>query len=183
MVAVLRTTALPRAWIVHEVELLSELSGRAPWQLKQRTREVLFPGGEPRDWRKIAVVESDAPPSPPVEPAAAAAVERCTLVRAEPTCVELEVELASAGLVVLGDLLYPGWELTVETEDRSRSVPIVRANRVMRGAFLPAGSHRLVYRYRPTSVYLGGAISACSVVGLVGVALLAWRCRQSEAEI
>lgn len=172
MVALTRSTACPRAWIVHEVEQLSELAGRAPWQLKQRTREAIFPEGERRDWRQIAVVESDAPLSPPVEAAQQGANEHCKLLRAEPLCVELDVQLASAGLVVLSDLDYPGWELTVETDGRSRHVPIVRANRVMRGAALPAGRHRLVYRYRPRSVFHGAAISGASVLGLLAIALV-----------
>jgi hypothetical protein len=182
LVAVLRETALARAWIVHDVESMSELAGRAPWRLKERTREVLFPGGEARAWRTIAVVESNVPPNPPAEPARPGTAERCSVSSADPLDIEIDVELASAGLVVLGDLYYPGWELTVETAGRVRSVPIVRANRVMRGAFLPAGSHRLVYRYRPWSVYLGGAISACSLIGLVVVALVAWRRRISRAQ-
>jgi hypothetical protein len=49
-------------------------------------------------------------------------------------------------------------------------VPILRTNRVMRGALLPAGTHRLVYRYRPESVIYGGAISGLALVALLAAA-------------
>jgi hypothetical protein len=173
MVAVLRAGAGPRAWIVHDVELLEELASAAPWRLKERTKAVFFPDGDARDWRRVAVVESDEPLDLPIERAVEGAGERCTLVSAEPLRVELDVELASAGLVVLGDLYSPGWELTVETLGESRSVPIVRTNRVLRGAALPAGKHRLVYHYRPRSVMLGGLTSGLAVVGLAVIVLVA----------
>jgi hypothetical protein len=104
--------------------------------------------------------------------------EHCRILHASPLEVELDVRLASAGLVVLGDLFYPGWELTVETAGERRRLPIVRANRVMRGAFLPAGEHRLVFAYRPRSVYRGAAISgATALVLAAGLALVVWRRR------
>ena len=63
----------------------------------------------------------------------------------------------------------------IETDGQSRSQPILRTNRVMRGVVLPPGEHRLVYRYRPKSFYAGAIVSAMTSAG-VGIALLArWR--------
>ena len=42
----------------------------------------------------------------------------------------LEVTLDSPGLVVLADIYYPGWELTID----GKPAPIYRVNGVMRGA-------------------------------------------------
>ena len=50
--------ALPRAWIVRQVEAVEPLKDNAPSAVKQRTLEVLFPGGDSRDLRSSAVVES-----------------------------------------------------------------------------------------------------------------------------
>jgi hypothetical protein len=173
MVVVLRPEALPRAWIVHQVERLPKHKGRGPWQLKKRTQAVLFPEGEPRDWRRLAVVETDEPLSLPAGAESPSGDEQCLIRHADPLCVEIEARLASPGLVVLSDLDYPGWELTVDTAGKSEPVPIQRVNRVMRGAMLPAGEHRLVYRYRPQSVFYGGAISALTAIGLILGACLA----------
>ena len=38
----------------------------------------------------------------------------------------------------------------------------------MRGTVLPAGKHKLIYRYRPTSYYWGAAVSAFGWVLLGG---------------
>ena len=54
-------------------------------------------------------------------------------------------------MVVLADVYYPGWELTID----GQSAEILRVNRMMRGAAVAAGSHLLVYTYRPRSFRLG----------------------------
>lgn len=178
-VACLRPGALPRAWIVHRGEVLPPIEVRTPARIESRTEEVLFPGGLPRDWSRVAVVESDRAIVPaPTEPPAGQR-EHCILRRADPLGVEIDVRLASPGLVVLSDLYYPGWQLSVETDGASRAVPILCTNRVMRGAALPAGNHRLVYRFRPQSVALGGAVSSAALIGLlVAAGVLAWRRRR-----
>ena len=62
----------------------------------------------------------------------------------DPRRVELAAVLRSPGLVVLADVFYPGWTLTVD----GRPAEVLRTNRAMRGVALTAGTHRLVYRYR-----------------------------------
>ncbi|MBI3836316.1 MAG: YfhO family protein [Planctomycetia bacterium] len=168
-----RDQALPRSWIVHQVEVLPALSSRAPSRVRRRTEQVLFPAGRPRDWRRVAVIETDQPLPLTPEPKPAWAKETCELVHSDPMRVEVAAHLASPGVVVLSDLDFPGWELTVETGGTLRPAPIWRANRLMRGAVLPAGDHRLVYRYRPRSVFYGGAISGLSAMSLaVGAAVV-----------
>jgi hypothetical protein len=172
----LRPRAQARSWIVHRVETLPEFSLSGSGQLVEFTDEVLFPRGNPRDWRETAVVETDALVALDVPRDAAFEKERCTIVAAEPQRVEIEATLVADGLVVLADLYYPGWELAVETDGHERPVPILRANRVMRGALLPPGTHRLVYCYRPRSVIYGGIISAAAWLTLLIVAVgVVWR--------
>ena len=134
---------------------------------------MLFPAGEPRDWRQVAVVETDESIALERLPRDASAAESCTIVHADPLRVEIVAQLAADGLVVLADLYYPGWELTVETDGHAHRAPILRTNRVMRGAMLPAGRHRLVYRYRPRSVLYGGAMSGLSAMLLAAAAIYA----------
>ena len=96
--------------------------------------------------------------------------ESCRVVCYEPARVEIEAVLTRPGQVILCDQFYPGWQLAVETAGQAgRAVPIVQAHRVMRGAELPAGRHRLVYRYRPASLIWGGLGS-----GLGWLAILLW---------
>ena len=96
--------------------------------------------------------------------------ESCRVVSYESARVEIEAVLTRPGQVILCDQFYPGWLLDVETAGQAgRAVPIVQAHRVMRGAELPAGRHRLVYRYRPASLIWGGLGS-----GLGWLAILLW---------
>ena len=67
--------------------------------------------------------------------------------------------------MVLADVFYPGWELTID----GRPAPIYRTNRAMRGAAVPSGPHRLVYTYRPGSVRLGALISGFGVLAALGL--------------
>ena len=50
-----------------------------------------------------------------------------------PQRVELEANLESAGIVVLADIHYPGWKLTID----GQPAPIYKVNRLMRGAAVP----------------------------------------------
>jgi hypothetical protein len=99
-------------------------------------------------------------------------MESCRVVAFQPQRVEIEATLTSPGLVVLADLYYPGWILDVESSGRSQSVPVLRTNRVMRGVLLPAGEHKLIFRYRPWSFYLGAVITTSTLI--LALCFLAW---------
>ena len=49
------------------------------------------------------------------------------------------------GLLVLSDVNYPGWQATLDGE----AAPIVPANYLFRGVFVPAGEHVVTFRYAP----------------------------------
>jgi membrane protein YfhO len=180
--------AFPRAWIVHRVELMPPIDPRDSRQVRQRTRDVFWPRGKRRDLRFTAVVEETeerAPFSPtalsqsdeailPVANHVETDSEYCRVVRHEPLRVELESQLNRPGLVVLCDQFCPGWRLEVETAGRdAEAMPILRTNRVMRGAWLPAGQHRLIWTYRPASFRIGATLSTISwlvlAVGLISL--------------
>jgi Bacterial membrane protein YfhO len=62
--------------------------------------------------------------------------------------VSLAVESDRNSVLVLHDVYYPGWEAYVDDEPR----PILRANLLFRGVEVPAGRHRVEFRFRPLSV-------------------------------
>ncbi len=63
----------------------------------------------------------------------------------------LDVTLESPGLVILSDVDYPGWQLTIDQDP----APIYRVNVLMRGALVSAGKHRLEYSFAPRSFQIG----------------------------
>jgi hypothetical protein len=85
--------------------------------------------------------------------------EAVTVTRYEPQRVELEARLQRPGIVVLADVYYPGWTLEID----GKPAEILRTNRLMRGAAVTAGTHRLVYAYDPLSFRIGGLISLLSI--------------------
>jgi len=44
------------------------------------------------------------------------------------------------------------------------NAPLRRTNVLYRGIAIGPGTHRIVYRYRPTSLYLGAAVSALTIL-------------------
>ena len=92
--------------------------------------------------------------------------ESVRVVRHEPDRVELEAVLERPGIVVLADVYYPGWTMTID----GRAAPVYRANHLMRGAAVDAGRHRLVYAFRPAS-FRNGLVVSC--LGFAALGLLA----------
>ena len=134
-----------RAWLVHDVERLEPIS-TGDRSLEQATRDVWMPRGKPRDLSQVAVVEATIIPGSALRDSAAMA--GCSGTRRsmpncgdEPQCVEVEVETAQAGLLVLADLFTDDWRATIE----GRALPaaatnVYRTNRNHAGWwFRPAG--------------------------------------------
>lgn len=148
--------ALPRAYLVHSVVEVDpgdyEAAGAA-----------MGPGFDPG---REAVVEGRLGE----RPAATVGPDRVEIVRYEPERVEVRTSSDAAGLLVLADAMYPGWEARVDGAPR----PVHFTNILFRGVLVPAGEHTVELRFRPASVRLGAAISAVTLV-LVGTLLLATR--------
>jgi hypothetical protein len=176
--------AFPRAWVVHDARVIEPLRWGDDGGRSRVMQRLLFPNDllwhdDARpvlDLRATALVELDDPGAlagqlPRTPPAA---TESVRFVRDEPTLVELDATLDRPGLVILADVLYPGWTLAIDGEPAT----ILRVNRMMRGAVMKAGRHRLVYRYEPTSLKIGLALTA---TGLAACAILAVRSRRLAA--
>jgi hypothetical protein len=127
-----------------------------------------------RAWQRVARGESDAsarvlldrapsPPLPAPGPARPSLVAR--LGEDRPERVAADMTSDSAGLLVLADLHYPGWSAEVD----GRPAEMLRADGLFRAVALPAGSHRVVFRYRPVSVLAGAALSALAAVGILAL--------------
>jgi hypothetical protein len=165
--------AYPRAWVVHNAQVRppaadSDTRARRLRTLIYLNDPIWKERGRPVfDARQAALIETDTADRlkgflsrTPVGPS-----ESVTIVRHHPQRVELLARLEQPGLVILADTYYPGWQLTIDGEP----APIFRANRMMRGAAVRAGEHRLVYSYRPQSFRLGAMISAATLILLLGL--------------
>lgn len=80
--------------------------------------------------------------------------------------IACSVETAKSGVLVLADLDYPGWSVTVD----GRPAESIRVDGQFRGVRLDLGSHRVVWSYRPRSVLWGAAMSLGTLLFLAAIA-------------
>ena len=179
--------AFPRAWVVHDVRLAPPIEGLSRMQRKDPMEEMLYNGDslwedETRhvlDLKSIAILETS-------NGAAFARYrshgptgfdETVNVKLINPQRVELEVSMNRPGFVILSDVYYPGWTLTIDGQPSE----ILRVNRMMRGAAVESGKHKLVYEYQPRSFAVGKMASAAGVFGMFVTSTWAFLRRRSPA--
>lgn len=172
----------PRAWVVHGARAVRPLEGlnresrfiamqeivyandpiwRDPTQVAFDPKRLAWVEGNDRD----ALVKS-------LSNGITLASETVEVSYPDPQHVILETTLESPGIVVLADVYYPGWKLTVD----GKPAVVHRVNRLMRGAPVGKGKHRLEYTYDPMSFRAGLWISGAGLAVLAVLALLwSWR--------
>ncbi|MFN0151284.1 MAG: YfhO family protein [bacterium] len=87
------------------------------------------------------------------------------IVRDEPERVEIEVDAQRASLLVLADLYYPGWEATLD----GARVEILRANSLFRAVAVPAGTHRVVFRFVSPPFRRGAGLAIAGLAALAAI--------------
>src|SRR6185503_2715457 len=124
--------ALPRARMMTEVRIAA-----GEQEAEQIVRSPKF------DPRREAVVEAARP--------LAAGEGEVTWKERTSDRIALEVNAKANGVLVVADADYPGWEATVD----GAPTPIYRANLAFRAVEIPAGTHRVEFRFRPASARHG----------------------------
>jgi hypothetical protein len=144
--------ALPRAFVVHQTE---PVTAESAWQ----RLEALDPA-------RVALVEGGRRLAGPDEPSPAWIVDQ------SPNRLLVATELASPGLLVLSETWYPGWQ----ARDNGQQVPLLRTDAVLRGVYLEPGSHTVEFRYSPGTVWAGLAVTGCTTLALLVLAVFRlWR--------
>lgn len=141
--------ALSRAFIVHRAERVDSAAANRVWMQQH-----------PSDLGEI-VTTYDAPPA--LESCQAS--ESATLTRYEPDHVTIRARLGCKGILVLSDVVYPGWNATVN----GKQAQVLQVDGALRGLVLPKGDYTVEYRYQPWSVRLGAASSLLSLAVLLVV--------------
>jgi O-antigen/teichoic acid export membrane protein len=159
------TDALPRAFALPRVELVSEseIAARLP---SLDPRQVLLLDESTLPEATVAIADTSWP------------LVAANIVTYADNTVFVDVEMPGAGWLVLADSYFPGWkayrsDLYQHTEDGlligpepavpdpgfepegEQELDIVRANGNFRAVSLPAGPHRVRFKYTPMSFKLG----------------------------
>jgi hypothetical protein len=107
-------------------------------------------------------------------PGPAPARSTAAITRETTQALEIEVDAAADGYLVLLDTYYPGWVAKVD----GVTTPIHRANYVGRAVFVPAGIHTVTFEYRPFSFALGVGLAMLGLLSLAGLTVrYTWRVR------
>uniref|UniRef100_UPI0040472023 YfhO family protein n=1 Tax=Algoriphagus sp. TaxID=1872435 RepID=UPI0040472023 len=78
----------------------------------------------------------------------AAGVGVIILTKQEPNKLSYRAEMTKTGLAVFSEIYYPaGWTATID----GKEAPILRANYLLRGLHIPAGTHEIVFTFAPAS--------------------------------
>jgi hypothetical protein len=83
----------------------------------------------------------------------------------EPERVIVETDAPERGFLFLADAYYPEWAATVNGEP----TPIQIANHAFRLVEVPKGRVTVEFRYRPRRVWIGGVVSALTIIAVVAV--------------
>jgi hypothetical protein len=82
--------------------------------------------------------------------------------------VRADVVNERAGVLVVSQGWFPGWRATID----GKAAPVIRANGTFLAVAVPAGEHRVVFRYRAPGLLLGTAGTGFTLVALAGWFLL-----------
>jgi hypothetical protein len=80
--------------------------------------------------------------------------------------VSFDLDLSHSGIVVHSSNYSAGWSARVD----GQSVPVVRVDGFLQGAYVPGGHHHLEFAYRPVWFYVGMGISVLTI-GLMVVVI------------
>jgi hypothetical protein len=161
-----RRDALPRVYVVDRV-------------LDEPTRDLALARVQNETFRprEEAVITGRRPEHSRLAPGSADGdVGRAHIVTYEPEEVEIAARCERPCLLVLTDLYFPGWRARVD----DREVEIHEANALFRGVFLEPGTHRVTYRFAPTSFRNGLWLMLCAVA-VSGIGMITMRRTETTA--
>lgn len=157
--------ALPRAFLVDQQLVVPGASAALATVASPR-----FPA------RSVVATEQPLPGLAPATGARTAAPGVARISRYDPERVVVDTSASRPALLVLTDTWFPGWHATVD----GASAPIHRVDYLIRGVPVPAGAHRVEFRYEPASWRAGWIISVTTLLALATTAAIAWRRRRAS---
>lgn len=143
---------LPRARVVNRARIVSSIDD--VWTLVATEeldirREVLL--HDPELAPLAASLENNQTDDPPGE---------ASMVSDRSGEIVVHASAPKSAILLLADTFYPGWEATLD----GRPVEIMRANIAHRAVALPAGSHEVIFRFRPRSIFISYTLSGLGIL-------------------
>jgi hypothetical protein len=137
----------PRSWSVHEA--FAARDENELWSLVQQKLDL----------RKQTAILGEAPRL------AACEGDDVGITAYGANRVRVRAAMVCAGMVILGDAYYPGWEARVD----GTPTKIWEAYGAARGVVVPAGTHEVEFRFRPKAVLYGSWMFGAGVLLAAGL--------------
>ena len=77
----------------------------------------------------------------------------------------ISIQAKGPGTLVLSEIAYPGWKVTVN----GIKAELYTADNLLRSVDLNPGVHEVVFSFQPWTVYLGSGISLIAFLALIGI--------------
>lgn len=104
-----------------------------------------------------------------------------SITKYEPNELHYDVQSANGGIVVFSEIYYPGWTATID----GNPVEVGRVNYVLRAINVPAGNHKVVLEFKPTSITTTETVAYVSLILLIlsVLASIGMQFRKKKAEV
>ena len=139
-------TVLPRAWMVYQTEVITAE--------QQQLQRLIDPAFDPaaQAFTDQPLPTTDTPNEELTNP----------IVTYNPNQVQIDLQTATPGLLVLADAYDDGWQATLN----GQPTLLYRTNYALRGVWVPAGEHSITMSYRPVALMWGIVISLITLSGI-----------------
>jgi len=162
------TRALPRAWLVADVEAVDS---------EEALRRIRGESATEFDPRRTALLEVPPEQLPQLPRAAVALESTARITSYEANHLRIETTAPSATMLVVSEIFYPGWVATVDGQPARINV----ADYLLRGIVLPAGKHSVEMHYAAPAGRNGAIISTLTLCLIGGLGIYAWRRREGRS--
>lgn len=167
VIILLNHRALPRVWLVSEAEAVDG---------EEALRRIAGDSEHTFDPRRTALLEVDQRELPALPGGLVSGESNARITRYEPTYLVIETSAATATVLVVSEIFYPGWEATVD----GRPAPISVCDFLLRGVALPPGHHTVEMRYTAQAARHGALIGLCTVLLMCVLAIYDRRVQQKS---
>lgn len=153
---------MPRVWLTSRAEAVSS---------DEAFKRIRGQSDTPFDPKEIALLE--APPNALTGLTAEHPGEDsfARVVHYEANKLDIETKADHPAVLVASEINYPGWHATID----GKPAEIYTADYLLRGLLLSAGTHRIEMKYTAPAARKGAAISALSLLLILGLMIRAGR--------
>lgn len=147
---------LPLAFIVHEAKILENhaYSDLRSYQDYEPEKTVILENLPTELESKLTIVDGR------IYIGQGTSSDNLDIVKKSNNEIFVKVELKSEGILLLDDVYYPGWKVTVDGEPSQ----LLKTNYTFKGVYLSAGQHQVEFKFIPISFIVGLILNLFSLV-------------------